>query len=348
MITTTSMPAQVREQSLPLLPEPLAESAYTLAALDAAAAAILLLAGHFAHHGRAVLLALLALGALGYLSGRYRRSFATVPRDEIYATLAFALPALVLALLLSPLLHVSPAIVVVTAALWSVAACAGAVAVCARRRGSTPRHIGICYRVDHIGRTRSRSVLLRWTIDTADVVLAAIGAIVLSPVLLLCALAVAWDDGFPVIFTQTRVGQNDREFVILKFRTLCREAGASWVTPSDQRVTRVGRFLRRTSLDELPQLFNVLRREMSLVGPRPEMCEYADDFAQRIPDYPDRHLVPPGITGWAQLNFKRNLSPDEARDVLRYDLYYARHRSLPLYAYCLVKTACEVVFHTAV
>jgi lipopolysaccharide/colanic/teichoic acid biosynthesis glycosyltransferase len=152
----------------------------------------------------------------------------------------------------------------------------------------------------------------------------------------------------PVLFTQRRVGRDGRTFVLFKFRTMKRDAGADWVRPGDSRITRTGSFLRRTSIDELPQVFNVLRGDMSIVGPRPEMVEFARDFAQRLPSYDQRHVVPPGITGWAQLYWKRNLDPSDVTDVLRYDLFYVERASLVLDTALLLKTIAEVLFHRAV
>ncbi len=147
------------------------------------------------------------------------------------------------------------------------------------------------------------------------------------PVMLVAAAAITIESGSPVLFRQERMGENGRPFWILKFRTMRHNAGAQWAKPGDDRITRVGALLRRTSLDELPQLFNVLRGEMSIVGPRPEMVTFAASFSRNVPNYEQRHVVPPGITGWAQLYLRRNLDPSEIPGVLPYDLFYVEHAS---------------------
>jgi lipopolysaccharide/colanic/teichoic acid biosynthesis glycosyltransferase len=189
---------------------------------------------------------------------------------------------------------------------------------------------------------------MRTVMRAADGALAAIGLVLLSPVILACAIAVYLEDRAAPFFAQARVGLDGHTFVMYKFRTMHPDAGKEWAKRNDNRVTNVGAFLRRTSLDELPQLWNVLRGEMSLVGPRPEMCEYADRFARTIPNYHDRHAIVPGITGWAQIHCDRNFPPDESLNILPYDLFYVANYSIPLYVYCLMKTASEVMTHRAV
>ena len=181
-----------------------------------------------------------------------------------------------------------------------------------------------------------------------DIGVASFIGLLALPVMIVAALAIAVDDGFPLIFRQARAGRNGVPFNILKFRTMRSGAGAAWAVRGDDRITRVGRLLRRTSLDELPQLWNILRGEMSLVGPRPEMCSYAAEFGRRFARYNERHLVAPGVTGWAQIHLPRNLSPDDAPDVLDHDLFYVEHWSLFLDMSIIVKTAAEFLFHRAV
>jgi putative colanic acid biosynthesis UDP-glucose lipid carrier transferase len=169
-----------------------------------------------------------------------------------------------------------------------------------------------------------------------DVALTLGALIVLSPMLLLIALIIRLDSLGPALYRQTRNGQNGREFVMLKFRTLRIEICASpdglfrQITADDPRVTRVGRFLRWTSLDELPQLVNVLRGEMSIAGPRPHPVTLNEQYVERIDRYRMRHAVEPGITGWAQINGLRGetdtLEKMERR--VHYDLYYIEHWSL--------------------
>ncbi|HTU80839.1 MAG TPA: sugar transferase, partial [Candidatus Acidoferrales bacterium] len=181
-----------------------------------------------------------------------------------------------------------------------------------------------------------------------DVVLGSLGLIVLSPVMLLAAAAVAIESGTPVLFVQTRVGRCGNLFKIYKFRTMVRDAGSGWARPSDARITRLGAFLRRTSIDELPQLFNVLRGDMCLVGPRPEMEEFAREFRRTIPHYDERSFVPPGVTGWAQVQLERNLEPKDMPQVVPYDLFYVEHASTVFDGIIILKTAVEFLFHRAV
>jgi putative colanic acid biosynthesis UDP-glucose lipid carrier transferase len=169
-----------------------------------------------------------------------------------------------------------------------------------------------------------------------DVALALGALIVLSPMLLLIALIIRLDSLGPALYRQTRNGQNGREFVMLKFRTLRIETCASHdglfrqITADDPRVTRVGRFLRWTSLDELPQLVNVLRGEMSIVGPRPHAVTHNEQYADEIPGYRGRHAVKPGITGWAQVNGLRGetVTLERMERRVRCDLHYIEHWSL--------------------
>lgn len=168
-----------------------------------------------------------------------------------------------------------------------------------------------------------------------------------TPIMLVAALAILAEDRGTIFFRQQRLGRDDVPFSIFKFRTMRTHQSQAWVTERDPRITFVGRFLRRTSIDELPQLFNVLRGEMSIVGPRPEMVEYARQFAEQIPRYQERHVVPPGITGWSQIHMKRLLTPDDARDVLQHDLFYIEHWNLIVDISVVCKTAMEFLFHAA-
>ncbi|MBV9272170.1 MAG: sugar transferase, partial [Candidatus Eremiobacteraeota bacterium] len=181
-----------------------------------------------------------------------------------------------------------------------------------------------------------------------DIIVATVAAIVFLPMMAAVAAAVYFDSGAPVLFRQERVGRGGTMFRICKFRTMTTDAGANWARPGDSRITRIGAFLRRTSLDELPQIFNVLFGDMSVVGPRPEMQEFAAHFKTEIPHYDERHVVRPGITGWAQLYLKRNLEPSDVPDVLRCDLFYVEHASVPLNVAIVVKTAFEVLSHRPV
>lgn len=183
-----------------------------------------------------------------------------------------------------------------------------------------------------------------------DCAIAGVLLIVSSPVMLLTAAAIVLEDGFrkPVFFSQTRVGKNGREFRILKFRSMRIDAesggGAQWAEKDDPRVTLAGAFIRRHRFDELPQLLNVLKGEMSLVGPRPERPEFVQQLSEKFPYYPVRHQVRPGITGWAQLGYPYGASEDDANAKLQLDLYYVKNRSTFLDFLILLGTAEAVLF----
>jgi exopolysaccharide biosynthesis polyprenyl glycosylphosphotransferase len=173
-------------------------------------------------------------------------------------------------------------------------------------------------------------------------VLAALGGLMLTLVLWLpVALAIRLESRGPALFRQKRVGLHGRVFTIFKFRTMRLDAeqlGARWADRNDPRVTRVGRWLRLTRLDELPQLWNVLRGDMSIVGPRPERPEFVEQLSRLIPHYRQRHLIKPGLTGWAQIHFGYGATVDDARRKLCFDLYYLKHRSIDLDFAILIRT----------
>lgn len=153
------------------------------------------------------------------------------------------------------------------------------------------------------------------------------------PVMLLVALAIRLESRGPVIYRQTRTGKDGRLFTIYKFRSMVQNAeksGAQWAKRKDSRITKVGQFIRLTRLDELPQLFNVFRGDMSFIGPRPERPEFNEMLEKAIPYYDLRHLVRPGITGWAQVCYPYGASVEDSREKLQYDLYYIKHYSLIL------------------
>jgi lipopolysaccharide/colanic/teichoic acid biosynthesis glycosyltransferase len=144
------------------------------------------------------------------------------------------------------------------------------------------------------------------------------------------AIVIRLDSNGPVIFAQPRAGRGGKPFVLYKFRTMVREAdatGAQFAVPDDERLTRVGRGLRRFRVDELPQLWNVLKGDLSLVGPRPEQIPFVERFGQTIPFYTHRHLIRPGVTGWAQVNFGYADNEIDTVEKLSYDLYYLKHVS---------------------
>jgi sugar transferase (PEP-CTERM system associated) len=164
-----------------------------------------------------------------------------------------------------------------------------------------------------------------------DIVLAATGLVAAAPLMLLTAIAVWLDSPGPVLYRQVRVGENDRLFTLCKFRSMRSDAERGkpiWATNNDSRVTRVGRVIRLTRLDELPQLLNVLRGDMSFVGPRPERPYFVQQLAADIPFYAERHAVKPGVTGWAQVKYRYGSSVEDAMEKLRYDLYYIKHLSI--------------------
>ncbi|HEV3089263.1 MAG TPA: sugar transferase [Candidatus Elarobacter sp.] len=183
-----------------------------------------------------------------------------------------------------------------------------------------------------------------------DITIGAIALVLFAPVMLLVAAAISFEDGEPVLYRQERVGRDGKTFNILKFRSMGMDAekdGAALATVGDARVTRVGKFIRRTSLDELPQLINVLRGEMSIVGPRPERPVFVDMFEQKYPRYAERHLVPPGITGWSQVYGKRVVGFEDVPEKLSGDLFYVENWSLFMDVAVCLKTVTEVLFHKA-
>lgn len=174
-----------------------------------------------------------------------------------------------------------------------------------------------------------------------DIALAAVGLFVGAPLMLLCAMLVKLTSPGPIIYKQVRVGRYGRPFWIYKFRTMRQDAernGAVWARAGDARVTTLGKFLRKSRFDELPQLWNILIGDMSLVGPRPERPEFVEQLRQHVPHYELRHLVQPGLTGWAQVRFRYGASIDDAQRKLAFDLFYVRHCSLAFDAAIWLRT----------
>jgi sugar transferase (PEP-CTERM system associated) len=173
--------------------------------------------------------------------------------------------------------------------------------------------------------------------------IALVAVVVTFPIMLLVALLVRLSSPGPALFRQQRVGKNDEVFTLFKFRSMYRDAealsGAVWAKLDDPRITPAGRWLRGLRLDELPQLFNVLKGDMSIVGPRPERPEFVAELAERIPYYRQRHCVKPGITGWAQINHKYGDTIEDTITKLEYDLYYIKNLAPALDAF--------IIFHTA-
>ncbi|NNL57066.1 MAG: TIGR03013 family PEP-CTERM/XrtA system glycosyltransferase [Pseudomonadales bacterium] len=175
-----------------------------------------------------------------------------------------------------------------------------------------------------------------------DVMISLLILLVVWPLMVLAALLVMLESGRPVIYRQMRVGLGGRPFEIFKFRSMVtnaeKDGEAVWASSNDSRVTRVGAFLRNTRIDELPQLWNVLRGDMSIVGPRPERPEFIDELSADLPYYNERHHVKPGLMGWAQLNYPYGASVEDAAQKLRYDLYYVKNKSIVLDLIIMVQT----------
>ena len=182
---------------------------------------------------------------------------------------------------------------------------------------------------------------------TLDIVAGAIGLVLAIPLMAVIAMAIKLTSRGEVFYHQQRVGQQGRVFTVYKFRSMKKDAeqgtGAVWARLNDDRVTPVGRLIRRTRLDELPQLWNVVRGDMSLVGPRPERPEFVRSLTKDIPFYGQRHVVRPGLTGWAQVCYTYGASVEDALEKLQYDLYYIKNRSLGLDLFIVAKTVKVVV-----
>jgi sugar transferase (PEP-CTERM system associated) len=192
------------------------------------------------------------------------------------------------------------------------------------------------------------SKLRRFAKRALDLAVGSILLVVSWPIMIFVAIAIKCEDGLSasVIYRQTRVGRGGGTFDVLKFRSMSEDAEADgkavWASQNDSRVTRVGNFLRNSRLDELPQVFNVLRGQMSIVGPRPERPEFVDELQERVPYYSERHVVKPGVTGWAQLKYSYGASEEDAIEKLQYDLYYIKNQTLMLDIMIILQTV-EVV-----
>lgn len=175
-----------------------------------------------------------------------------------------------------------------------------------------------------------------------DLFVASLGLLFATPLIVLTAIAIKLDSRGPVLYRQERMGRNGHTFTLVKFRSMRTDAEASsgpvWASGDDARVTRVGRWLRKLRIDEVPQLWSVIRNHMSLVGPRPERPFFVDDLEQQIPHYGQRLIVKPGVTGWAQINYSYGNTIDDAFIKLQYDLYYVKHRSIALDIAIMLRT----------
>lgn len=184
-----------------------------------------------------------------------------------------------------------------------------------------------------------------------NAVLAILMLIPMLPIMLITALAIYLDDGrrtgASVFYRQVRIGIDGKPFHILKFRSMRPDAeknGARWAQENDDRVTKIGAFIRKYRIDELPQLFNIIRGDMGFVGPRPERPEFVDQLIKQIPYYSQRHNVKPGLTGWAQLRYPYGSTAEDAQEKLKFDLYYIKHRTLLLDLIILIRTVEIVLF----
>jgi len=181
-----------------------------------------------------------------------------------------------------------------------------------------------------------------------DIMCSLVGLTIASPLMLIAGLLIKINSPGPVFFRQVRVGEREKDFVLCKFRTMRQDAeqetGAVWALEKDPRVTSVGNILRKTRFDEIPQLFNVLKGDMSLIGPRPERPEFVEKLKEIIPYYSERHFVKPGITGWAQVRYRYGASVEDAVEKLRYDLYYIKNLSFFLDMLIVLETVKVVLF----
>ena len=165
----------------------------------------------------------------------------------------------------------------------------------------------------------------------ADLAFAFLGIVLSLPILLSALALIAINSGFPLFFTQRRTGFMGREYTLFKLRTMeknAEEKGAEWAKEKDKRVTGCGKFLRKWRIDEIPQFLNVIRGEMSIVGPRPERPEFQEELIKQVPHWNCRHLVKPGLTGWAQIRYRYAADSDASEEKLAYDLYYIKHASI--------------------
>lgn len=192
------------------------------------------------------------------------------------------------------------------------------------------------------------TLLLRFMKKLFDKLLSAAGLVFALPIILPTALLIKITSPGPILFRQVRVGERDRQFVLYKFRTMKADAekatGAVWAQKDDPRVTRIGKFLRKTRIDEIPQLYNVLKGDMSFIGPRPERPEFVEKLKEIIPFYSERHFVKPGVTGWAQVKYPYGASVEDAIEKLRYDLYYIKNMSVFLDILIILETIKVIIY----
>jgi len=186
-----------------------------------------------------------------------------------------------------------------------------------------------------------------WTKRVGEFALSLIGLILLSPVILVLSVLIKIDSRGPVFYKQERVGERGKIFKLLKFRSMVENAEANgpvWAQQNDKRITRVGRWMRKWRLDEIPQMFNVLKGDMSFVGPRPERPFFVEKLRKEIPFYDQRFSVRPGVTGWAQIKYPYGATNKDALEKLKYDLYYIKNLSLLYDLIIIFETIKVVVF----
>lgn len=191
-----------------------------------------------------------------------------------------------------------------------------------------------------------RSAIFKKVKRVFDILASILTLIILSPIGILVALAIKMDSPGPIFYSQERVGEDGKIFKLLKFRSMfvsAEEDGPVWAKIGDERITRTGRIIRKLRLDEIPQVFNVLKGEMSFVGPRPERPFFVELLKEEIPFYSERHVIKPGITGWAQIRYSYGASKEDALQKLKYDLYYIKHMSLILDLIIIFETI-KIVF----
>jgi len=181
-----------------------------------------------------------------------------------------------------------------------------------------------------------------------EIFLALIILLITLPLFLIIGFLIKITSSGPIIYKQTRIGQLEKPFILYKFRTMKKDAeknGPQWAIKNDPRITFIGKILRASHLDELPQIFNILKGELSFVGPRPERPEFVKELKEKIPYYEIRHLVKPGLTGWAQINYRYGASIEDAYEKLEYDIYYLKNRSLTLDLLIILKTIKAFFFN---
>lgn len=178
-------------------------------------------------------------------------------------------------------------------------------------------------------------------------IVALVGALFSLPIAIVTAILIKLDSRGPILYKQERVGKNGGAFMVMKFRSMrtdAEKAGPVWAAEDDDRTTRVGKIIRKLRIDEIPQFWNILRGEMDFVGPRPERPHFVSQLAEEIPYYEQRHLIAPGLTGWAQIKYPYGASIEDARQKLQYDLYYIKNQSLMLDAIILFETIKIILF----